>query len=361
VDGLALLAASPWGLVLAFVFGAVWGSFYNVVVARLPRGQSVVRPGSHCFACGHALTARDNIPLVSYWLLRGRCRHCGARFSARYFVVELVTALLSVALWQVFVRAASPDLGGSGDLLGGEAAGGWLHSCWTLAPTDAETLAAVPLGLRFARYVYFFAFVSCLEVLALIDAETQRLPDVLTLPGIPLFFLAAFAADTVPWAGSWKERAIGLVAGYLVLRLISDFYYYVLKREGLGLGDAKLLALIGGTLGWKALPFVLFGGACFGTLIAIPLLLVQRARARKVPKVDGPSGEAAAPLTGPTPCFTLPKEDADPREPQVPSEAHAPDADARFGRLAVPFGPFLALAAVVWIFVGPAVLPVFGF
>jgi leader peptidase (prepilin peptidase)/N-methyltransferase len=332
---LAALAASPLGLLLAFVFGATWGSFYNVVVARLPRGQSVVRPGSHCFACGAPVKARDNIPLVSYWLLRGRCRACGVRFSPRYFFVELLTALLSVALWQVFVRGAEPGAMTSG-VFDGTQAGTWIHSCWSLDPGayaggGPGPGGAIPVGLRFARYAYFFAFVSCLEVLALIDAETQRLPDVLTLPGIPLFFLAAFAADTVPWAGTWKERAIGLVAGYLVLRLISDFYYYVLKREGLGLGDAKLLALIGGALGWKSLPFVLFGGACFGTVIAIPLLLAQRARkpAESKPTSDKPEA--------------------------------TPEADARFGRLAVPFGPFLAMAAVLWIFVGPAVLPVFGF
>lgn len=343
---LAALAASPLGLALAFVFGATWGSFYNVVVARLPRGQSVVRPGSHCFACGAPVKARDNIPLVSYWLLRGRCRACGVRFSPRYFFVELLTALLSVALWQVFVRGAEPGTM-TGGIFGSGNAGTWIHSCWSLEPggdVGAGVGGAIPIGLRFARYAYFFAFVSCLEVLALIDTETQRLPDVLTLPGIPLFFFAAFAADTIPWAGTWKERAIGLVAGYLVLRLIADFYYYVLKREGLGLGDAKLLALIGGALGWKALPFVLFGGACFGTVIAIPLLLVQRARAANAPAAR------AEPAT-----------DAEPAARAEPATDARPETDARFGRLAVPFGPFLAMAAVLWIFVGPAVLPVFGF
>jgi leader peptidase (prepilin peptidase)/N-methyltransferase len=231
------------------------------------------------------------------------------RFSPRYLVVELGTALLSVALWQAFLRS---DL-------------------------------ALPLGLRVARYAYFFVFVSCLEILALIDAATKRLPDVLTLPGIPLFFLAGFAVD----AGPWQERAIGLCAGYLVLRLIADFYYYVLKREGMGLGDAKLLALIGGVLGWKSLPFVLFGASFLGTAVAVPLLLLQRSRLQPSPTRGAASPEAPVPETA------IPE--------ASPSETTGPTAETKLGRIAVPLGPFLAAAAVLWLFVGGDVLPLFGF
>jgi len=306
VDDLELTLASPFGWLIAFVFGAVWGSFYNVVVARLPRGESLVKPGSHCFACGAAVRPRDNIPLLSYLLLRGRCRDCGAKFSPRYLLVELATALLSVALWQAFVRSE----------------------------------LALPVGLRLARYAYFFVFVSCLEILALIDAATKRLPDVITLPGIPLFFLAGFAVD----AGPWQERAIGLCAGYLVLRLIADFYYYVLKREGMGLGDAKLLALMGGVVGWKALPFILFGASFLGTAVAVPLLLWQRGRERAAETSVEASAEGT---TAPSPDAT--------------AETSGPVAETSLGRIAVPLGPFLAAAAVLWLFVGGDVLTSFGF
>ena len=112
-------------------------------------------------------------------------------------------------------------------------------------------------GGPLARFAVYFAFAGVLIVLSFIDLATMRLPDVITLPAIPIFFLSGFATHHVPWL----HRLIGAAAGYLFLRIIADFYYYVLKREGLGLGDAKLLALIGALLGWRALLFVLMWAA----------------------------------------------------------------------------------------------------
>jgi leader peptidase (prepilin peptidase)/N-methyltransferase len=288
-DPLAFLT-SPIAILLAGLWGAIWGSFFNVCIARVPQGLSVVRPGSHCMACGTPVRPVDNIPILSYFLLRGRCRSCGAHFSIRYALVELLTALLAAAIFWKFVAA---DPGGA---------------------------AAV----RLARFSLYFAFAGVLIVLAFIDLDNKLLPDVITLPANHIYFLTAFGSHDVPWL----ERAIGAAAGYLFVRLIADFYYYVLKREGMGLGDGKLLAVVGAVLGWKALPIVIFAGSFLGALISIPLVVAARRRG-----------------TGTVTPTATPTEDGDP-------DAEAPS----LARVQVPFGPFLALGALIDLFAGPAIL-----
>jgi leader peptidase (prepilin peptidase)/N-methyltransferase len=276
----AQFLSSPVAVAAAAIFGAIWGSFFNVCIARVPRGLSVVRPGSHCMSCGAAIGAADNLPIVSYFLRRGRCRACGARFSARYPLVEALAALLAAALWWRFVAA------------------------------DPSGVVAV----RLARFALYFAFGGVLLVLSFIDLDTQLLPDVITLPAIPVLFLAAFGAHDV----RWLDRLIGAAAGYLLLRLIADFYYHVLKREGMGLGDAKLLALIGAVLGWKSLPLVVFGAALIGSLVSIPILLITRRRAGAT--ADG--------------------------EP--------------LRHVQIPFGPFLAAGALIYLFAARPILTAMG-
>ncbi|HVZ71881.1 MAG TPA: prepilin peptidase [Polyangia bacterium] len=262
--------SSPVAVAIAAAFGAIWGSFFNVVIARVPAGQSIVRPGSRCGACGTPVRAFDNVPILSYVWLRGRCRSCAAPFSLRYPLVEALGAGLAAAIW------------------------------WTVVAHDPDADVAV----RFARFAYDFAFAGTLVVLAFIDLETLLLPDVITLPAIGVFFLAGFGVHEA----TWLSRAIGAAAGYLFVRLIADFYYYVLKREGLGLGDGKLLALIGAALGWQALPLVVFVGSIVGALISLPIVMFSRRR----------SDSSAESL----------------RDVQV------------------PFGPFLAIGALVAMFVG---------
>jgi leader peptidase (prepilin peptidase)/N-methyltransferase len=274
-ESLAFLSSSPLGVVMAGLFGAVWGSFFNVAIVRVPRGESIVRPGSRCPHCAAPVRAADNIPIVSYLLLRGRCRSCRAPISGRYPLVEALAALLAAALW------------------------------WKFVANDPDQAAAV----RLARFACYFAFGGVLLVLAFIDLATKLLPDVITLPAIPILYLSAFGAH----GADWKARLIGAAAGYLFFRLIADFYYYVLKREGLGLGDGKLLAVIGAVLGWRALPFVVFVGAIVGAAVSLPIALWQR---RREP------GAAAEPLR----------------------------------RTQIPFGPFLALAALIYLFEGPELL-----
>jgi leader peptidase (prepilin peptidase)/N-methyltransferase len=263
----ATILSSPVATVMAGVFGAVWGSFFNVVIARVPRHESIVRPGSRCPSCGQPIRALDNLPVLSYLWLRGRCRACGVRISARYPLVELLSAAIAAAIWWRFV-AADP---------------------------------AQAAGIRVARFACYFAFAGVMLVLSFIDLDTRLLPDVITLPAIPVLYLAAFGAH----GADWLERLIGAAAGYLVFRLISDFYFYVFKREGLGLGDGKLLAVVGAVLGWKALPFVVFAASFLGPLVGIPVAMLARRRAQ-------PGGSLR--------------------------------------RLQVPFGPFLAAGAIAFLF-----------
>jgi leader peptidase (prepilin peptidase)/N-methyltransferase len=272
------ILASPATLAAVAVFGAIWGSFFNVCIARVPEHQSVVRPASRCGSCGAPVRARDNIPIVSYFLLRGRCRACGAPFSLRYPLVELLGALLAAAIW------------------------------WRVVASDPTG----DLAVRLARFTYYFAFAGVLVVLSFIDLATLLLPDIITLPAILVFFLGGFGVHEA----GWVSRAVGVGAGYLFVRLIADFYYYVLKREGLGLGDGKLLALIGAALGAKALPFVVFAGAFMGSIIGIAFVVATRRR-------RAATGESARDLQ-------------------------------------LPFGPFLALGALVYLFGGRELLLMAG-
>ena len=260
--------------------------------------MSVVTPPSHCFACGARVRARDNIPILSYLLLRGRCRHCGAKFSARHALVEALTAALSVlVLW-----------------------------CFAL---DAQGL---PLGMRVARFSVYFAFAAVLVVLTFIDLDTKRLPDRITLPAVVVFFLGGFATGEV----AWLERAIGAAAGYAVVRLIADAYYYSTGREGLGLGDGKLLAAMGALLGWKALPPIVFSASFIGIMVSIPALLVQR-RKRAAESVEAAAtqpADASTTTNDPSPATNVPP------SPAAPS----------IRRSEVPFGPFLAASALGYVF-----------
>ena len=306
MDALPTLASPGMRLAATLAaagLGAIWGSFLNVCIARIPRGMSVVRPASHCFACKGRVWARDNIPILSYFLLRGRCRHCGTRFSPRYALVEAVTAALSALVFWSFVVDAPGE----------------------------------PLGVRAARFATYFAFAAVLVVLSFIDLDTKRLPDIITLPAIAVFFLAGFAVHEV----AWSERAIGAAAGYLLVRLVSDGYYYATGREGLGLGDGKLLAIMGALFGWKAIPAIVLLASVTGILVSVPVLLVRRRRAAVARPAEPPS-----PTSPPAPPTGASGATATQPAPRAPS----PSASIR--KAEVPFGPFLAASALAYLFLG---------
>jgi len=281
--------------------------------------------------------ARDNIPILSYFLLRGRCRRCGVKFSGRHALVEALTGALSaLVLWAFALDAPG-----------------------------------VPLGVRVARFAVYFAFTAVLVVLTFIDLDTKRLPDIITLPSIVVFFLGGFATGEL----GWSDRAIGAAAGYLFVRLIADAYYYSTGREGLGLGDGKLLAMMGALLGWKALPPIVCAASLVGIVVSVPALLIQRRRAVAVGPTGvraEPAGAPAAPpqQAGDAATAGVPNQEAKARPAPGGQESHAgvyppmpvaqadasgpPETDSAASRsirrAEVPFGPFLSASALAYLF-----------
>ncbi|MGH9257012.1 MAG: prepilin peptidase [Vicinamibacterales bacterium] len=208
--------------------GLVVGSFLNVCIYRIPRRESLVWPGSHCTACNSPLAWFENVPVVSWLVLRGRCRTCGAPISGMYPLVELITAL-------VFAGGAA---------------------VYGLTPLLAVRLA----------------FASALIVLFAIDLQHQILPNVITLPGI----VAGFAASWFLPPG-WLSSLIGIAAGGGILLATAEAYYRVRGQEGLGMGDVKMLAMIGAFLGWPQMILTLVLASFAGSLVGVALLASRRA------------------------------------------------------------------------------------
>ncbi len=217
-------------LTVAGLYGLVFGSFLNVVIHRLPRDMSLTRPRSHCPGCGATVRWYDNVPVLSFALLRGRCRRCGTRISWRYPAVELMTAALTVAV------AARFGL------------------------TRVGALALV--------------LVLLLVPLALIDLEHHLLPDVLTLPGIVVGLAASTLSVIVPLSDALVGAALGAAIPYAVIVL----YRLIRGVEGMGLGDVKLLAMIGAFLGWRGALLTLMLGACGGAVVGLTMIAVGRGR-----------------------------------------------------------------------------------
>jgi len=233
------------------LFGALVGSFLNVVIVRLPEeGASIVFPASHCPACKKNISWHDNIPLLSFLLLRGRCRQCEARISWRYPLVEAAMAGLSLALYQHF-------------------------------------------GLTILYPIYFL-FCAALLAIIFIDIQHQIIPDVISLSGIVIGFALSFVNPFV----TWQEAGLGLLFGGGSFYLVALVYYLFTRREGMGGGDIKLLAMIGAFLGWQSLPFVVFASSVLGTVVGVGAMIKQR----------------------------------------------------KGGKTVIPYGPFLAMAALLYLF-----------
>jgi leader peptidase (prepilin peptidase)/N-methyltransferase len=233
-----------------FVLGTIIGSFLNVCIYRIPVGLSIIHPRSRCSHCETKIRWYHNIPILSWVLLKGKCAYCGVEVPLRYPLVETLT------------------------------------------------------GFLFVIFVYRFGFhpvtpivlllVATLVVITFIDLDHQIIPDVISLPGIPIGFLCSFL---VPWV-SWQDSLIGVLLGGGSLLSIALGYELLTKKEGMGLGDVKLLAMLGAFLGWTAIFPIIFIGSMLGTLVGIPLMLIKKAD----------------------------------------------------GKLALPFGPFLSAAALIHLF-----------
>ena len=245
----------PFLFIVTGVFGAIIGSFLNVVIHRLPREESVVFPNSKCPSCGAAIKSYDNIPILSYVLLGGRCRSCKASISARYPAVELLTALLYlVVTWRDGLSVALPF-----DLI----------------------------------------FVSALAALVFIDAEHMLLPNAITYPGM---VFALVARVVIPYLGAaphfedlepllrgllhgmpmWAASLIGAVIGGLIgggsLWLMGWTWEKLRGVEAMGLGDVKMMFMVGAYVGWRLTILTIFLGVLSGSLIGIGLMLRQGKR-----------------------------------------------------------------------------------
>ena len=236
----------------ACVFGMVIGSFLNVCICRMPKSESIVSPPSHCPYCSYQIRWYDNIPLVSYLLLSGKCRGCGAHISLQYLLVEVLNGILSLLLFFRF----------------------------------GPTLAFAAL----------FLFCSALVVITFIDIEHQIIPDEISLPGIFVGFVLSFFLK----GHSWLNSLLGILLGGGSLLLVAYLYNKLTGKDGMGGGDIKLLAMMGAFLGWKAIPFIIFASSLFGSLIGVSIMVLQK----------------------------------------------------KDSKLAIPFGPYLAFAAVLYIFYG---------
>jgi len=213
--------------VASIVLGAIVGSFLNVCISRLPKEESIVRPGSHCPKCKTPIRFYDNIPLLSYLLLKGKCRHCKAPISIQYPIVEAITALSSFFLFITFGVSLS--------------------------------------------FFYYFSFVAALIAITVIDLYHQIIPDVISLPGIVIGLLGSLV---IPQITFWSSL-IGVLSGGGSLFLVATVYQWLFKREGMGGGDVKLLAMIGAFLGWKAVILTIFLSSFIGSIIGITVMLIK--------------------------------------------------------------------------------------
>jgi leader peptidase (prepilin peptidase) / N-methyltransferase len=225
IDGLSLPPGA--GVLIAGMMGLIVGSFLNVVIYRLPLGQSLATPPSRCRNCGYTLRWFDNIPVFSWLFLGGRCRQCGAGVSMQYPAVEVITSVL----FMLVILLTPPG------------------------PLIASRLLLVCI----------------LIALFGIDLEHQILPNVITLPGIVIG--VAFSLIAPP---GWKEALIGVLIGGGALYAIAWGYYLWRREEGMGMGDVKMLAMIGAFLGWKAVLVTLVLSSFVGAFVGLGMMAAQR-------------------------------------------------------------------------------------
>lgn len=242
--------------IITFIYGLCIGSFLNVCIYRLPLSKSIIKPGSMCPGCETPIRFYDNVPVLSYIWLKGRCRNCKTAISFRYVMVEILTGICALC-----------------------------------------TLMKFDLSLEGLIY---FVFIAALIVIIYIDIDHRIIPNVITLPGILIFFIASFAVETV----TFKDSILGIVIGGGSLYLVAWTYRLLTGKEGMGGGDIKLLAMFGALIGWKGVLFTIFVSSAIGTTAGLAVMLVTKKNMK----------------------------------------------------LAIPFGPFLSIGAVMYIFFGPVII-----
>jgi len=271
-----VLSAEIFTYILSFIFGSIIGSFLNVCIYRLPREESIAYPRSHCTSCDQSISFYNNIPILSYLFLNGKCSNCKSKISPRYPIVEILTGLL------------------------------FLATVWSFGLTT-QTL-------------FYLIFLSSIVAITFIDLEHMIIPNVITYPGIIVGIL--YNALKTDWDNSSESISkfsfgiqdffsllnelpilnslFGVILGGGILLVIAYSYEIIKKRQGMGMGDVKLLAMIGAFFGWEGVLFVIFLGSILGSVIGISIIIAKR-------------------------------------------------GDLKY---ALPFGPFLSIAAVIYIFTG---------
>jgi leader peptidase (prepilin peptidase) / N-methyltransferase len=248
---------NPAIVFIIFLFGLCIGSFLNVCIYRLPASKTITDPPrSICPSCNRQIRYYDNIPILSYLWLKGRCRHCGTRIPFRYVVVELMTGVVAVGILFHF-------------------------------------------GLTLEGLIYF-VFISSLIIMTFIDIDHRIIPDVITLPGILIGLIASLALPTV----GFKNAIVGMLVGGGSLWLVAWVYYLLTRKDGMGGGDIKLLAMMGTIVGLKGVIFTIFVSSAVGTVVGVTLMIIK-------------------------------------------------GKDMKF---AVPFGPFLSIGAITYIFFGHEII-----
>ncbi len=243
-----------------FAFGAVVGSFLNVCIYRIPNDMSIVFPPSSCPKCKAKIKPYDNIPIISYIFLGGKCRSCKEKISLRYPMVELLSALLALALYMKF----------------------------SLTP-------ALP---------FYYLFICALIVITFIDIDHYIIPDVISIPMLVIGVAASFFSRRLGLIVGVRGALLGAVTGSGFLLLVAALYYVVKKKEGMGMGDVKLLAMLGAFLGLRSVFFIIFVSSLLGALYGIPYVMISKKGAKHP----------------------------------------------------IPFGPFLAAAGVIYLFFGDAII-----
>lgn len=216
--------------IVVALFGLIIGSFLNVCIARIPYEESIVSPPSRCPKCETPVAWYDNVPVLSYVILRGKCRNCGLGISLRYPAVEILTAILAVAVYS--------------------------------------------LDLPPREFALWCAYTAALIVITFIDIDHKIIPDVISIPSIMIAPGMAFVVQHI----TIQASIIGILAGGGVLWAVARGYELIRKQEGMGLGDVKMLAMIGGFQGWEAVVFTLMVGSLIGTVVGIGAIIARRGK-----------------------------------------------------------------------------------
>ena len=214
-------------VILIFILGLIVGSFSNVCIYRIPRNESIIYPASHCPKCHSNILPKDNIPLLSYILLKGRCRNCKTKISIQYPMVEFLSGLIYLIIYLVY-------------------------------------------GLSVQTLIYILLS-SALIIIAFIDLNQQIVPDVISLPGIVIGFILSFFVSYI----SFINSALGIVVGGGIILIIGLAGSLIFKKEAMGGGDVKLAAMIGAFLGWRCIIISLFLGFFLGALTGIILIMTK--------------------------------------------------------------------------------------